>query len=117
MWKACHNILPTKVNLIKRGMVSDSLCPLCEREEEMLLHVLWSCPATRDVWGHGPLTMQKTGAMGDDFLKFLPLVVERCDKDELDLMVGYCMQNMVAKQLCYTWGGVFYHYYPSLPSC
>jgi hypothetical protein len=78
--------------------VSDSLCPICECEEETLLHVLWSCPAARDVWGSGPNSMQKCEIMEVDFLGLLCLMVERCDKDEL--------QNMAAKKCCYFWGGL-----------
>jgi hypothetical protein len=31
MWKACNDLLPTKVNLLRRGVVSDSLCLICLR--------------------------------------------------------------------------------------
>jgi len=51
MWKACHNILPTKENLFKRRVVDNKLCPCCEREEETTLHALWGCPSAQDVWG------------------------------------------------------------------
>jgi hypothetical protein len=43
LWKACHNLLPTKANLAKRGVIPASTCPLCEREEETVEHILWSC--------------------------------------------------------------------------
>lgn len=36
LWKACSNILPTKSNLFKRGIVKDQFCPICETEIETI---------------------------------------------------------------------------------
>jgi hypothetical protein len=41
MWRACHNLLPTRVNLVKRKVIDNALCPCCGRENETVLHVLW----------------------------------------------------------------------------
>jgi hypothetical protein len=41
LWKALHNLLPTRVNLAKKGVTTDKLCPICAMEEETVLHVLW----------------------------------------------------------------------------
>ena len=59
MWRACNDLLPTKCNLVKRKMVEDCICPCCYREEETVVHVLWSCPAAQDVWGSGSMIFQK----------------------------------------------------------
>jgi hypothetical protein len=29
LWKACHEILPTKANLCRRKVTTDALCPIC----------------------------------------------------------------------------------------
>jgi hypothetical protein len=86
MWKVCHNILPTKVNLARRGVNCNSMCPICKREEETIVHMLWSCPAARDVWGCGPIKVQKSGITGDDFFEVFRLMVEQYDNDKLDLI-------------------------------
>lgn len=41
LWKACQNILPTKVNLHWRNCAPDPLCPICEIHEESVGHILW----------------------------------------------------------------------------
>jgi hypothetical protein len=51
MWRACKNLLLTKENLMKRKVVEEPLCPICNLEVETTLHVLWDCPASIDVWG------------------------------------------------------------------
>jgi hypothetical protein len=39
MWRACHNLLPTKENLAKRKIISDSSCPICRLEIETPSHI------------------------------------------------------------------------------
>jgi hypothetical protein len=38
MWRTCHDILPTMVNLFKRKVVKTPLCPCCKLEEETIIH-------------------------------------------------------------------------------
>lgn len=49
LWQACNNLLPTKKNLLKIGIVRDSLCIFCNLECESVTHILWSCPSASDV--------------------------------------------------------------------
>jgi hypothetical protein len=49
IWRACHNILPTKDNLLRRGMELDPACVFCKSEPETVLHMLWTCPSASDV--------------------------------------------------------------------
>ena len=39
-WRACHNILPTKDNLVKRRVLKDAWCCFCHKADESVLHVL-----------------------------------------------------------------------------
>jgi hypothetical protein len=55
LWRACQNLLPTKQNLLKKGVVEDDLCPCCKIQEESIIHALWSCPSAQDVWGSGSI--------------------------------------------------------------
>lgn len=50
LWKACNDILRTKQNLAKKGVVPESYCPICTLETETLEHILWCCPSAMDVW-------------------------------------------------------------------
>jgi hypothetical protein len=39
-WHACHDILPTKSNLLKRKVIEEDICPCCNLENETLFHAL-----------------------------------------------------------------------------
>ena len=46
-WRACHNALPTKDNLLRRKIVQDGLCEECKEALESVYHVLWDCEKRR----------------------------------------------------------------------
>ena len=35
---------------MRRGVVNDELCPVCQREPESILHALRDCPSVKSVW-------------------------------------------------------------------
>jgi hypothetical protein len=85
VWRACHNLLPTKVNLFKRGVCEDKVCPICLHEEETVAHVNWGCPAANDVWGSSRMKLQKSNCDRSDFLQIFSEVSSKCNKEEIEL--------------------------------
>ena len=49
LWKALHNLLPTRVNLTRKGIIKDTSCPICGLGEETVSHILWDCSTSQDV--------------------------------------------------------------------
>ena len=49
-WKACRDILLTKVNLMRRQVLQDNICEECRLEAQTSGHILWMCPKAREVW-------------------------------------------------------------------
>jgi ribonuclease HI len=85
LWRACHNLLPTKVNLQKRGVCENSLCPICLSENEAVEHNIWECPAASDVWGEAPIKLQKSTCSGGNFRQILSGINSRCATEEVEL--------------------------------
>jgi hypothetical protein len=73
LWRACHEILPTRKNLQRRKIIEDPLCPICGLEEETVLHILWECSLARNVWGISDVKFQKCSSLG---MRFLEVVEE-----------------------------------------
>lgn len=78
LWRALHNLLPTRRNLKCKGVTQNSVCPICEREEEDIAHVLWTCPLAVDVWGCGVTKFQKMCVDGLSFTEIFEDLVGRC---------------------------------------
>jgi hypothetical protein len=70
MWRACHNILPTRDNLLKRRIIKDPRCPICGIEVKTTTHILWACPSAADVWSSRERMFQKCNYTRMDFLPF-----------------------------------------------
>lgn len=45
-----HERLVTNVNRQRNGMRRDSLCPLCKKDNETIIHVLKDCRIAKDIW-------------------------------------------------------------------
>ena len=51
-WRACQNILPTKMNLCHRQAVEDPTCDECGLGPKTVLHVLCQRSKAKKVWNH-----------------------------------------------------------------
>ena len=50
LWQMCHNALPVRGNLFRRGCQLDPICPLCTNDIESSEHLFQDCPQTRQSW-------------------------------------------------------------------
>lgn len=50
LWRACHNVLPTAAELVRKRVDMSIMCLLCHVQEEYACHVLFKCQFARDVW-------------------------------------------------------------------
>ena len=108
LWRACSNILPTKDNLLKRGVVNEDLCLLCTRERETVLHTLWECPAIEDVWGSSASCIQKTAGKFFTFVKVVEAMVLKCSGEELSIFASTA-KMIWARRNSVVFGGMFMH--------
>ena len=58
-WRACHDILPTCVNLTRRKIIHENKCLICTRELESTIQVLWEYAAAQDIWAGSIRKLQK----------------------------------------------------------
>ena len=49
-FKIIHNILPTRVSLLRAGLVDDDICPICNSERQSLVHMFYSCRESSIFW-------------------------------------------------------------------
>ncbi|KAM6588282.1 hypothetical protein CsatA_010887 [Cannabis sativa] len=50
VWRACTSCLPTLVQLRTKHVAVSTLCPLCQEQDESILHILVTCRVTRKCW-------------------------------------------------------------------
>jgi hypothetical protein len=87
LWQACNEILPTQFNLHKRGIVSDSLCPICGVEDEIAGHILWRCSAVVGVWSACSNLINKCPFIDGSFGQVLSVLGEQMGGDGLQFVL------------------------------
>jgi hypothetical protein len=103
-----NNILPTKERLYRRKVTKDALCPICTLEEETSLHILWSCPSARDVWGGSIKKFHKSSFDGPTFCGVVEEMFQHCNEDELRLF-GSIARRIWFRRNEVVHGGSFIH--------
>ncbi|XP_042958109.1 uncharacterized protein LOC122293655 [Carya illinoinensis] len=86
LWKALNGILPTRSTLFKRKVTDNSTCPICSREEETDIHVLWDCPAAVDVWGEDCSPVRNWGRSFGDFTSLWSELQSKLEEGELHIV-------------------------------
>lgn len=66
VWRTCNNLLPTKDNLANKKVIEDIFCPLCG-SIKTIIHALWECPTSCNVWGEGDNPLRKWSLFVQDF--------------------------------------------------
>ncbi|KAL8498923.1 hypothetical protein ACS0TY_022038 [Phlomoides rotata] len=52
-WKILKQRLATKVDLYRRGIITDvhdQICPLCDKEDETVKHLIFGCEYATRIW-------------------------------------------------------------------
>ena len=84
-WRACADILPTRVNLVWRRVLTDDKCLICLREPENTIHVLWECAAVQDIWARSCQKLQKKSSRVADVMQLMEDLINSLMKEELEL--------------------------------
>ena len=70
-WQACHEILPTAVNLNRRRVFQEDKCSVCTTESESTIHALWDYAAAQDIWARIVQKLQKFKHGQSDMLQLM----------------------------------------------
>ncbi|XP_042952202.1 uncharacterized protein LOC122289284 [Carya illinoinensis] len=88
MWKAGNDLLATRWNLFKRKILNDPLCPICQTDNEIVMHLLWQCPAANAIWTEMIIPIQKWNVAEDDFLSMWGRMKGKLTEPKLELIAA-----------------------------
>ena len=86
-WRVFRGILPTWVNLEKKKIIRERVCPICTRLPENEIHVFWECPAAQDVWYGSRIKLQKCNLGQLDMVQLFQYLLDRLDIEEVELFL------------------------------
>ena len=82
--RACQDILSTWENLVKRKVIEDGNCSICQQVPESVVHRLWECGATQDVWVGCLAQIQKCASGQDDILQLFITILNKLSTEEFE---------------------------------
>ncbi|GJR00675.1 RNA-directed DNA polymerase, eukaryota [Tanacetum coccineum] len=91
-WKVKLDILPTRLNISKRGMDIESiLCPLCEKNVESSSHIFFTCPISREIFRKVLLWWEIDVVMISSYDEWLEWLLSiRLHSNHKELFEGVC---------------------------
>ena len=86
-WRACHDALPTCVNLHKRGVEIDVYCPVCGAGYETISHIFLDCEFAMDFWRKSPFRLCTNEREHVDFGAWCHKALSELNADQSGLLV------------------------------
>jgi ribonuclease HI len=75
LWRIIHKAIPTKINLLTKGILCDTICPMCNKEPETINHIFLQCEWARLVWFGSPITISTTNIQTNSFSDWIIYMV------------------------------------------
>ncbi|KAK9995675.1 hypothetical protein SO802_020361 [Lithocarpus litseifolius] len=83
-WRACQDILPSRVNLVQRKIVTEKGYQCCIGVPEYALHAIWECGVAQDVWAGCAIKLQKCSTDFPDIVALLEYVLDKFSAAEIE---------------------------------
>ena len=93
MWRASHNSLPKKENLVQRIMLDSPICDRYHAALESPLHALQSCPKLYVVWSDKVLWNFRRSHQFVDFKELLSWIIQQGRNSTLFAMTAWLIWN------------------------
>jgi hypothetical protein len=77
---------------LRKKVVKEPYCPICEKEPETVLHALWACPAAADIWGNCKRIFQKCHTEGESLMKIVEEILHKGGLDDFAFFVQLARQ-------------------------
>ena len=87
-WRACQEILQTRVNFARRRIILDNVCQGCKRSLESVVHTIWECCVAQDVWAGSSISLQKCSNDQHYIIQLLENLLERLSTGEFELFLA-----------------------------
>uniref|UniRef100_A0A2N9GC52 Reverse transcriptase zinc-binding domain-containing protein n=1 Tax=Fagus sylvatica TaxID=28930 RepID=A0A2N9GC52_FAGSY len=97
IWKACKNILPTKLNLFRKKACNSMSCDLCDNDLESVMHVLVDCKFAQEVWGLSVLASTQKWPHSHNFADFVHHGIQSLTSPDIELLFTIAWKLWVAR--------------------
>ena len=75
------------MNLVRRHVLQEDKCEICQRCSKSIIHALWDCGAAQGVWAGSVARIQKSGGKFDDFMQLFQVMMAKLSTEELEIFL------------------------------
>ncbi|KAK3224803.1 hypothetical protein Dsin_004665 [Dipteronia sinensis] len=93
IWRACYDWVPTRCNLVARGMKMTTDCPMCNQSLETTLHAVWDCRIFKDVNKSCNFGVHMGKGNNTKFFDFILNCFEKLNGADLELLCVVLWRN------------------------
>lgn len=87
LWRLCLNKLPTRENLLARGLDIHNSCSFCGRYGESCIHIFWDCKNFRRLWARSKFDSLWSPSNGADIFDILCRLKDLVSGDDFEFIV------------------------------
>ena len=80
-------IRPPRMNLAKRRIIIENVCPNCTRFPGSVVHALWNYDAAQDVWAGSIKKLQKCSHGQADMIQLMEYLLDRLAPEDVELFL------------------------------
>ena len=86
-WRARQDILPTRVNLVRRKIIAERGCQCGKKVPESALHAIWECGVAQDVWASCAISLEKCTTVFHDIVVLFESLLDRLSIAEFEVFL------------------------------
>lgn len=86
-WRACQDILPTRVNLGRRKIITERGCQGCTGVPDTAIHAIWECGIAQDVWAGCAISLQKCISGFHDVVALFEYLMVKLSTSEFEAFI------------------------------
>ena len=87
-WRACQDILPTRVNLFRMKIITEKGCQCCTGIPKSAIHSIWECGAVQDMWAGCAIKLQNCTTVFHDIVALFEYVLDRLSTAKLETFLA-----------------------------
>ena len=86
-WRACQDILPIRVNLVRQKIITEKGCQCYIGVPKSTIHAIWECGVAQDVWAGYVIRLQKCTTDFPDIVALFEYVLDRFSIAEMEVFL------------------------------
>jgi ribonuclease HI len=88
LWRIIHEALHVKTNLLHKGILCDTLCPICTKPMETITHPFLQCDWAKMIWYSSPISIKTTEIQTTTFSEWILYMLKNTNQECMQIIAS-----------------------------